>query len=173
MLRDLARPNSKFPAYKALQAIPDMRGCMFIPMKQQVFTELGKRVVRMVPYMSDLLFVHKTREELEPIVNKIATLQFRYVRGGRQFEALTVRDDAMQRFIQAVEQTDIVKYYSLDEVSPRLYGKQICIIGGRLNGFKGRLMSKRGSKVKRLLIDLEECNLCAAIQVESEYIQVL
>ena len=34
-------------------------------------------------------------------------------------------------------------------------------------------MSKRGSKHKRLLIDLEECNLSAAIQVEAEYIQLV
>ena len=37
----------------------------------------------------------------------------------------------------------------------------------------GRLMSKRGSKHKRLLIDLQECNLSAAFQVESDYIQLL
>ena len=34
-------------------------------------------------------------------------------------------------------------------------------------------MSKRGSKVKRLLIDLKECNLSATIQVENEYIQLV
>ena len=37
----------------------------------------------------------------------------------------------------------------------------------------GRLMGKRDSKVKRLLVDLEECNLSAAIQVEAEYIQLI
>ena len=34
-------------------------------------------------------------------------------------------------------------------------------------------MSKRGSKFKRLLIDLKECNLSAAFHVESEYIQLM
>ena len=173
VLRDLARSNSKNPAYKVLQARSDMQDCVFVPMKQQVFKEFGRRVVRLVPYMSDLLFVHKSREELEPIVQQINGLQFRYVRGGRQYEALAVRHDAMQRFIKAVEQTEVVQYYAFDEVSPQLYGKKIRIIGGRLNGLTGRLMSKRGSKVKRLIIDLEECRLSAAIQVESEYIQLV
>ena len=81
--------------------------------------------------------------------------------------------EAMERFMKAVMQADIVEYYSYDEVSPQLYGKQIRIIGGRLNGFEGRLMSKRGSKFKRLLIDLKECNLSAAFYVETEYIQLL
>ena len=173
VLRDLARPNAKNPAYKQLQAMPELADCVFIPMKQHVFTEFGKRVVRFIPYMPDLVFVHKSREELDPIVREMTLLQYRYVRGGKQYEALSVRHEVMKEFMEAVKEIDNVEYYSYEEVSPRLYGKQIRIIGGRLNGFEGRLMSKRGSKSKRLLIDLAECNLSAAIQVESEYIQLL
>ena len=173
VLRDLARPNAKNPAYKQLQAMPDMENCVFVPLKQHVFTEFGKQVVRYVPYMPDLVFVHKSREELDPIVSRMALLQYRFVRGGKQFEAMTVPHDAMLKFMEAIRQADDVEYYSYDEVSPLLYGKQIRIIGGRLNGVTGRLMSKRGSKSKRLLIDLQECNLSAAILVETEYIQLV
>ena len=173
VLRDLARPNAKQPAYKQLQAMPEMADSVFIPMKQRVFTEFGKRVVRFVPYMPDLLFVHKSKKELDPIVHDIELLQYRYVRGGKQFEAMSVRAQDFEKFKDAVEQTDNVEYYSYEEVSPQIYGKQIRIIGGRLNGFEGRLMSKRGSKFKRLLVDLRECNLAAAIQVESEFIQLM
>ena len=173
VLRDLARPNAKSPAYKQLQAMPEMAGCVFVPLKQRVFTEFGKRVVRLVPYLPDLIFVHKSREELDSIVRNQKLLQYRYVRGGRQFEAMTVPHESMARFIEAVTQTAAVEYYSLDEVSPRLYGKRVRIIGGQLNGLEGRLMSKRGSKSKRLLIDLEECSLSAALQVEAEYIQLV
>ena len=173
VLRDLARPNAKRPAYKQLQAMPEMKDCVFVPLKQHVFTEFGKRVVRFVPFMPDLVFVHKSKEELDPIVRQMDLLQYRYVRGGKQFEAMTVRAKDFEKFRDAVEHSDNVEYYSYEEVSPRIYGKQIRIIGGRLNGFEGRLMSKRGSKFKRLLIDLQECNLSAAFQVESEYIQLV
>ena len=173
VLRDLARPNAKNPAYKQLQAMPEMEGCVFVPLKQRVFLEHGKRVARFVPYMSDLVFVHKSKEELDPIVQKMELLQYRYVRGGKLYEAMSVRAKEFEKFREAVEQTDNVEYYSYEEVSPQIYGNQIRIIGGRLNGFEGRLMSKRGSKYKHLLIDLEECNLSAAIQVETELIQLL
>ena len=173
VLRDLARPNAKNPAYKQLQEIPGMTDCLFVPLKQQVFTEFGKRVVRMVPYLPDLIFVHKSRAELDPIVRNMPLLQYRYLRGGRQFEAMSVPHEELIRFKQAVEQAGQVEYYSYDEVSPRFYGKQIRIIGGNLNGYVGRLMSKRGSKHKRLIIDLTACHLSAAVQVESEYIQLL
>ena len=173
VLRDLARPNAKNPAYKQLQAIPEMKDCVCVPLKQHVFMEFGKRVVRFIPYMPDLVFVHKSKKELDPIVRKIELLQYRYVRGGKQFEAMSVRAEGFKKFKDAVEQTNNVEYYSYEEVSPRIYGKHIRIIGGRLNGFEGRLMSKRGSKYKHLLIDLEECNLSAAIQVETELIQLV
>ncbi|MGM9760822.1 MAG: UpxY family transcription antiterminator [Parabacteroides sp.] len=173
VLRDLARPNAKNPAYKQLQEMPSMKDCVFVPLKQHVFTEFGRRVVRFVPYMPDLVFVHKSKEELDPIVRQIELLQYRYVRGGKQFEAMSIPHDVMDSFMRAVHEIDLVEYYSYEEVSPRLYGKQIRIVGGRLNGLIGRLMSKRGSKYKRLLIDLQECNLSAAIQVNPEYIQLV
>ena len=156
-----------------LQAMPEMKDCLFVPLKQKIFTERGKRVVRFVPYMYDLIFVHKSKEELDPIVQAIELLQYRYLRGGRPYEALSVRHQEFERFRQAVLSSDNVEYYSYEEVSPQIYGKQIRLIGGQLNGFEGRLMSKRGSKQKRLLIDLKECNLSASIQVETDYIQLL
>ena len=173
VLRDLARPNAKTPAYKQLQEMPGMADCVFVPLKQQVFKEFGKCVVRFVPYMPDLVFVHKSKEELDPIIRNIPLLQYRYVRGGKQYEAMTVRHEDFEKFREAVNTTDNVEYYSFEEVSPKMYGRRIRIIGGRLDGFEGRLMTKKGSKFKRLLIDLQECNLSAAILVESEYIQVL
>ena len=174
VLRDLARPNAKKPAYKQLQEMPGMADCVFVPLKQHVFKEFGKRVVRFVPYMSDLVFVHKSKEELDPIVREMPLLQYRYVRGGQQYEAMSVRHQDFEKFRDAVNTTNNnVEYYSFDEVRPEIYGSSIRIIGGRLDGFEGRLMTKKGSKFKRFLIDLQECNLSAAILVESEYIQVL
>ena len=173
VLRDLARPNAKKPAYKQLQEMPGMKERVFVPLKQRVFMEHSKPVVRFVPYMPDLVFVHKSRSELDPIVRNVKLLQYRYMRGGKPFEVMSVRHEVMKEFMEAVKATDNVEYYSYEEVSPQLYGRQIRIIGGHLDGFEGRLMSKRGSKSKCLLIDLAECNLSAAIQVESEYIQLL
>ena len=174
VLRDLARPNAKKPAYKQLQEMPEMADCVFVPLKQHVFKEFGKPVVRFVPYMPDLVFVHKSKQELDPIVREMPLLQYRYVRGGKQYEAMSVRHKDFEKFRDAVNTANNnVEYYSFDEVRPEIYGSRIRIIGGRLDGFEGRLMTKKGSKFKRLLIDLQECNLSAAILVESDFIQVL
>ena len=173
VLRDLSRPNNKRPAYRLLLNMPEIKPFVFVPIKQQIFYLYGRRIVRTIPFMTDLIFVHKSRAELDPLVRKIELLQYRYVRGGQHYEPMTVNPEAMQAFIKAVLRCDNPEYYSLKEVSPQLYGKRIRIIGGRLDGLEGRLMSKRGSKTKRILVDLEECNLSAAIEVEAEYIQLV
>ena len=138
-----------------------------------LFNKFGKRVVRLVPYVHDLLFAHQSRNVLDPIVEKIDLLQYRFVRGGRQYEAMTVRDEAMEQFIRATKEAKSIEYYATEEVSPLLYGKKIRIVGGRLDGLQGRLMSRRGSKTKRIILDLEECSLSAAVEVEAEYIQII
>ena len=102
VLRDLARPNAKKPAYKQLQEMPEMADCVFVPLKQHVFKEFGKPVVRFVPYMPDLVFVHKSKQELDPIVREMPLLQYRYVRGGKQYEAMSVRHKDFEKFRDAV-----------------------------------------------------------------------
>ena len=71
VLRDLSRPNAKNPAYKALQSMPGMEEDLFIPMKRQAYVQGGKRLVREVPYMYDLIFVRMPREELDMLLVKL------------------------------------------------------------------------------------------------------
>ena len=50
--------------------------------------------------------------------------------------------------------------------------RKILIIGGTLDGYTGTLVTTRGSKVKRLLVELPTL-LAAAVEVQPEYIQFL
>ena len=172
VLRDMKRPNAKDSGFKALLKRVELKGRLFIPFKQKIYCEFGKHVRYEIPFYQDLIFVGEELKKIADILEEIPALQFRYVKGKRA-EAMKIRNDSMQYFIKAVAEMEKVRYYSIDEVSPQLYGKNIRIIGGRLDGYEGRLMSKRGSKVKRLILDLKECNLAAAIQVEPEYIQLV
>lgn len=40
----------------------------------------GKRVRQQVPFMPDLLFVYDSRKVLDPLVEQIATLQYRFIK---------------------------------------------------------------------------------------------
>ena len=50
--------------------------------------------------------------------------------------------------------------------------RKIRIVGGHLDGYTGTLVTTRGSKTKRLLVELPMI-LAASVEVEAEYIQLI
>ena len=126
VMRDLKRHNAKLPAYKMLG---DMNIKVFTPMVWKLRVRQGKREPQEVPFMQDLLFVHDSRRVLDPIVEMVGTLQYRYMRGGNHIP-MTVKDDDMDRFIQAVEATNTPCFYTPAKITSAMLGKQVRIIGG-------------------------------------------
>ena len=167
VMRDLKRPNAKIPAYKQLADEP----CeVFTPLKRILKISHGRRVREEVPFIQDLLFVYGKACEIEAIVQKIPTLQFRYQKGGFR-RPMVVRDRDMERFIYAVKSSDNPKYYLPEEITPAMYGHTIQIIGGGLDGYKGTLLTVRGSKTKRLLVELPNF-FSVGVEISSEYIEL-
>ncbi|MDE5611504.1 MAG: UpxY family transcription antiterminator [Odoribacter sp.] len=151
VMRDLKRSNAALPAYKQLVA---WNVELFTPMKQCLTVMGGKKIRKEVPFLQDLLFVYAMREELDEIVRSIPTLQYRFMKGGKYGEAMTVRDRDMERFIHAIRSTDNPRYYSPEEITPAMQGRRVRIIGGPLDNYEGYLLTVRGSKSKRLLLEI-------------------
>ena len=167
-MRDLKRRHAKLPAYKLFESL---KVSYFTPMVHRLVVVNGKRIDQEVPFMPDLLFVKDTREHLDLIVESTPKLQYRY-KIGVQHTPIIVPTTEMERFIYAVESSENPKYYSLDEVTPEMKNRKIRIIGGKLDGYTGTLVTTRGSKVKRLLVELPSL-LAASVEVEAEYIQLV
>lgn len=131
----------------------------------------GKRIRLQVPFMPDLLFVYDSRKVLDPIVERIATLQCRFVKGGNH-QPMTVRNEDMERFIRAVDAINNPCYYTPEEIKSSMIGKKVRIVGGPLDGYEGRLQKMQGSRIKRLFVELPNL-LTAAVEVQPEFIQLL
>lgn len=168
VMRDLKRANAKQTAYQLL-AEKNMR--VFTPMTWRLCTIGGKKVRKEVPFISDLVFVYACRDNLDPIVDKTATLQYRWLRNTYR-EPMTVPDREMERFIYAITTSESPKYYLPEEITPEMHGRRIRIVGGPLNGYEGTLVTTRGSKVKRLLVELPSL-FAVGIEVNPEYIQLI
>lgn len=168
VMRDLTRSNAKCPAYVLLEKLGVE---YFTPMVWKITIRNGQHKRKRVPYIHDLIFVHDSRKVIDPIVERIPTFQYRFLRnaGGKP---MTVREKDMKRFIYAIESSESPRYYRLDEIIPDMCRSRIRIIGGNLNGYEGNFISIRGSKVKRLLVELPGF-MAAAVEVETEYIQLL
>ncbi len=167
-MRDLKRRHAKLPAYKMFKGLKMQ---YFTPMIHRLVVVNGKREDQEVPFMQDLLFVKDTREHLDLIVEKTPKLQYRY-KLGVQHTPIVVPNADMERFIYAVESSNNPKFYAPNEVTPDMVNRKIRIIGGKLDGYVGTLVTTRGSKTKRLLVELPTL-LAASVVVEPEYIQLL
>lgn len=168
VMRDLKRSNALLPAYKQLEG---MNVEVFTPMTWSLKVRNGKQVRVYKPYIQDLLFVHDTRATIDPIVQKTPTLQYRYRKGGAYREPMVVDDDDMNRFMHAVSAAANPKYYLPEEILPSMCGRMVSIVGGPLDGYEGRLLSVRGSKVKRLLVELPDI-FTVGVEVDPEYVRV-
>ena len=163
VMRDLKRSNAKLPAYKMLME----KGFeVFTPMVWKVVSRRGKRLRIQVPYMQDLLFVFDTRRELDPIVELVPTLQYRFVRG-MYCEPMTVRCEDMERFITAVKSAESPCFYTPGEVTPDMIGHKVRIVGGPLDSYEGRLQKIRGSRSRRLFVELPAL-LTVSVEVNPE-----
>ena len=151
VMRDLKRANAKLPAYKQLL---NEHFEVFTPMKEQLSVHGGKRTREEVPFIQDLLFVHDTQEAIDPFVEKYPTIQYRFQKGGGYKNPMTVADADMERFIHAVSVSKNPKYYL------------------PLDGYEGKLLTVRGSKTKRLLVELPEF-FSVGVEVNPEYIRLL
>lgn len=145
---------------------------VFTPMTQMVMKIGGRLQRRDVPVIQDLLFVHEAKEILDSVVEFTPTLQYRYQRGKTKNEPTIVRDEEMERFIFAVCNTENPQYYKPGELTEAMYGKSIHMIGGSLNGYEGRLLSLKGLRKRRLIVELHGL-LAAAVEVEPEFIQFI
>ena len=168
VMRDLKRRNAKLPAYKLLDGLVAK---VFTPMEWRLVVRNGKRIKERVPFMQDLFFVHDTRQAVDPIVEKYDTVQYRYIRGGYKVP-MTVRENEMQHFIHAVESSENPRYYTPEEITPDMIGREVRIVGGPLDGYEGHLQKVQGARVKRLFVELPNL-LTAAVEVQPEYIQLL
>ena len=169
VLRDLKRPNALKRAWEMLQ---DRKITVFTPKKWVLVTVKGQRRPKEVAFIPDLLFVYETRAVLDPIIENMLTLQYRFRKYGARNEPMVVPDADMERFIHAVSHSQSPKFYLPSEITPQMCGRRIRIVGGPLNGYEGNLLSIRGSKVKRLLVELKDF-LVAGVEVSPEYIQFI
>lgn len=169
VMRDLKRRNSNVLAIHRLQKAGLE---YFTPMTRMIMTIGGRRQKREVPLIQDLLFVHEPKATLDEFVGANPTLQYRYMRGKTKEEPMTVREDEMQRFIHAVGTTETPLYFRPGEITEGMYGRKVRIIGGALDRYEGHLLSVRGMRKRRLIIELPGL-ISAAVEVEPDFIQII
>ena len=172
VMRDLKRANAKERAYDVLA---DAGFEAFTPQRWEVVTRGGRKERVLKAVIPDLLFVHADKPRLDEELKRIPSLQYRYQRGHKIDDPMTVGDAEMERFIRALEATredSEAKFFKPEEMTAEMVGKEVRIIGGELNGYTGKLLKMRGSKRRWLLVELPGL-LSAAVEVQPEYVELI
>lgn len=151
VLRDLRRHNARKLAYEELE---DAGFEVFVPLTWRTYVKNGSEIKRQVPAVCGLLFVHSSRDALDPQIDSIDTLQYRYVKGAPYCTPMTVRDKEMDNFIALVSAAVEPCYYKPGEVTPGMVGSKVRLIGGPMDGREGRLMKVRGASKRRLYVEV-------------------
>lgn len=168
VLRDLKRINAREPAYKLLT---NKGFKVFTPMEWHIREVAGQQIKTGKPILPDLLFVHTTDEDLEPLVARTPTLQFRFIKGGYH-KKMTIKEDEMTRFITAVENAEAVDFFTPENITPNMIGKKVRIAEGPLCGCEVPLLKVQGARKKKILIKLSSV-LYATLVVEPNQIVFL
>ncbi len=168
VMRDLTRPNALRPAYKMLA---EQGIACFTPMVERIVMRGGRGERCQVPFLHDLVFAYERRSVLNCLTARVPTLQFRFLRHAYKLP-MTVNEADMQRFIHAVSATSSPRYYRPDEITPDMLRRPVRIVGGPLDGYEGYLLSLRGSRTRRLLIELPAL-LAASVEVCPAYVELL
>lgn len=169
-MRDLKRPNAKCPAFRMLT---ESGFEVFTPMVTRLaLTHSGKHLRLTTPAIHDLLFVRSVRSALDPVVARTPTLQYRFARGRGQGVPMTVRQLDMARFIHAVKLSQTPDYYSPSEITPDMTGQCVRIIGGPMDGYRGRLLAVGSTRTPRLLVSLDTF-IAIAVEISPEYIAII
>lgn len=144
---------------------------IYCPKQLIVTRRRGKQVRVWKPILWDLLFAHATRAELDPYVAAYDNFQYRYKSGGAYREPLTVPEEQMTRFMEAVEGSEKPLYFTPQELQAAK-GTRVRLIGGRMDGREGILLKVKGARERRLIVEIPD-TLIAAVEVDADLIEVL
>lgn len=147
----------------------------YVPMRYRIETQSGHKVRRLVPAITELVFVYGTEEDIKQAKGKLRETCYwltRPVLGKSRREKVVVSDRDMKNFIRITEQTEReVTYFRPDEVS-LVKGDRIRIHGGAFDGVEGVLLKVKGKREKQLVVSIPDLAV-AAVSIKPDVIEVV
>ena len=145
----------------------------YVPMCYRVETVQGHKVRRLVPAITELVFVYATLEAISDFKLRSKDTVYWLTRpSGNKHEKIVVPDKAMDDFIRITQQSEqAVTYFRPAEIHLDK-GDRIRIHGGTFDGVEGVLMKVKGKREKQLLVSIPDLAV-AAVSIKPDVVEVL
>lgn len=146
----------------------------YLPMHYRIFTmKSGKKVRKLVPVISNLLFAYTSKTHLQEIKQGVPFLQYRTRPEGGRNVPIIVPDNQMQQFMAVCEtHNERLIYLQPDEIN-LAKGTRVRVIGGPFDGVEGLFVKVKGARSKRVVVLINGITAVATAEIEPEYIEVV
>lgn len=145
----------------------------FVPMQYRIVTENGHKARRLLPAITELVFVYATEEAIKDFkLHSKDTFYWLTKPCGNKREKIVVPDKAMEDFIRVTHKNEqSVTYFRPDELNLNK-GDHIHIHGGIFDGVEGVLLKVKGKREKQLVISIPGIT-AAAVSIHPDIVEVV
>lgn len=147
----------------------------YVPMSYRIETQNGRKVRRLVPAITELVFVRGTEEEVKEAKARLRETCYwltRPIQGQKYRQKVVVTNRDMENFMRVTEQTEAsILYFRPDEIS-LAKGDHIRIHGGAFDGVEGVLLKVKGRREKQLVVSIPDLAV-AAVSIRPDVVEVV
>ena len=144
----------------------------FIPMCRRTYEKNGKKEHKVVPAISNLIFIHSSRPDIDAFIQRMGeTCPARYIWDKSTRQPIIVPRKAMEDFMKiSLSMVDDVIY--LQEISAKLReGQRVRVKVGPFEGVEGTVI--RVKKSRRVMVELPGMLAIATTFVKPEELEIL
>lgn len=144
----------------------------FVPMCRRTFEKNGKKETKLVPAVSNLIFVHSEKADLDAFMARMGeACPARFIWDKSTRKPIVVPDKAMEDFIK-ISMSNIDDVIYLHEVTAKLReGQRVKVKNGPFEGVEGTVI--RVKRSRRVMVELPGMMAIATTFVKPEELEIL
>ena len=144
----------------------------YVPMIYKIETVRGRKVRKLVPAITELVFVHASAEAISDFkLHSRETFYWLTRSKGLQREKIIVPDKAMNDFIRVTQQSEMsVTYFRPEELSLGK-GDRIVIHGGPFDGVECTLMKVKSKRKRQMVVSIPGI-AAVAVNVHPDMVEI-
>ena len=144
----------------------------FVPMCRRTLEKNGKKETKLVPAVSNLIFVHSEKADLDAFMARMGeACPARFIWDKSTRKPIVVPDKAMEDFIK-ISMSNIDDVIYLQEVTAKLReGQRVKVKNGPFEGVEGTVI--RVKRSRRVMVELPGMMAIATTFVKPEELEIL
>ena len=159
--------------FKAQRLLNDAGVKNFLPLSVKITTDnRGKKVRKVLPIVSNLLFAYTTRDNMKQIKLRAPCLQYRTHKVNGRNVPIIVPDSQMRQFMAICNTNSEKLIYLRPEEINLSQGTPVRVVGGLFDGVQGIFIKVKGARAKRVVVQIDGIAVATA-EIEPQYIEII